>query len=274
MNQEHLYQEIEIFSKETHGSSDYFKETIFVKGSEQNHYAPLKYLCKKCEDIEGRDNLIKDGFVCDALDLYDQPEFIKWYEHQFARKLKRSEAKKIMIIYRPDNKSIFDAIEQVNKSYEILRDQHIILNNKNLPVQLGEWYAKCIFGLEQKKSTSQRGFDFLLEGKRVEIKVEWGDASSPKGVKVRKSLADLSDYTIIMYIARNFRIREICFLDSDFILRKFGGKGHTIFLKDSDVTQYFFSSSMKHSNKVANSSALLRFATPQLAMKISEAFAS
>lgn len=274
MNQEHLYQEIEIFSKETHGSSDYYKEIIFVKGSEENHYAPLKYLCKKCEDISKKEDLLKDGFVCDALDLYDQPSFMTWFEHQFNRKLKRSEAKKITIVYRPDNKSIFDAIELVNKSYEVLRNQHIILNNKNLPVQLGEWYAKCIFGLDQLKSTSQRGFDFLLEGKRVEIKVEWGDATSPKGVKLRKSLADLSDYCIVMYIARNFRIREICFLDSDFVLRKFSGKGHTIFLKDSDVTQYFFSSSMKHSNKVANPTALLRFATPQFAMKISEAFAS
>ncbi|MCF8060811.1 MAG: hypothetical protein K9K67_16020 [Bacteriovoracaceae bacterium] len=272
MNQEHLYQEIEIFSKETHGSSDYFKEIVFVRGGEDTHYAPLKYLCKKREDLSSKEDLLKVGFVCDALDLYDQPHFIDWYESQFGRKLKRAEAKKVTIVYRPDNKKIFDAIELVNKSFEVLRHEHIILNNKNLPVQLGEWYAKCIFGLDQLKSTSQRGFDFLLEGKRVEIKVEWGDASSPKGVKLRKSLAELSDFCIIMYIAKNFRIREICFLDSNFVSRKFGGKGHTIFLKDSDVTQYFFSSSLKHSGKVANPTALLRFATPTFAMKLSEAF--
>lgn len=274
MNQEHLYQEIKIFSGETHGSTDYDQESIFVSGEQKEQYAPLKYLCKKSEGLKGKEDLFKLGFVCDALDLYDQPDFMNWFEHQFNRKLKRSEAKKIVIIYKPDNKSIFDAIELVNKSYEVLRNQHIILNNKNLPVQLGEWYAKCVFGLDQLKSTSQRGFDFLLEGKRVEIKVEWGDASSPKGVKLRKSLCDLSDFVIIVYVARNFRIREICFLDSKFVLRKFGGKGHTIFLKDSDVTQYFFSSSLKHADKVANSSALLRYSTPQFAMKISEAFSS
>lgn len=272
MNEEHLYREIEVFSKDTHGSSDYDKEILFVRGRKHDQFAPLRYLGKKSEEFKSKETLIKDGFVCDALDLYDRPEFYDWFERQFARKLKRSEAKKVLILYRPDNKSIFDAIELVHKSYDVLRNQHIILNNKNLPVQLGEWYAKCIFGLEQLKSTSQRGFDFLLEGKRVEIKVEWGDASSPKGVKLRKSLADLSDYTIIMYIARNFRIREVCFLDSDFILRKHAGKGHTIFLKDSDVNQYFFSMSQKHVNKVANSSALLRFATPTLAMKLAEAF--
>ena len=272
MSLENLYQSVEIFSKETHGSSDYYKETVFVKGEKEDEFAPLKFLFKKLDAYSDKADLFKIGFVCDAFDLYDQPRFMTWYESQFSRKLKREDSKKITIIYLPDNKSIFDAIELVNKSYDVLRNQHIILNNKNLPVQLGEWYAKCVFGLDQLKSTSQRGFDFLLEGKRVEIKIEWGDHSSPKGVKLRKSLADLSDYCIIVYVAKNFRIREICFLDSNFVVRKFSGKGHTIFLKDSDVTQYFFSSSLKHIDKVANPTALLKYATPVFAMKLSEAF--
>lgn len=272
MNLEDLYQEIEVFSGGKHGSSDYYKETLFVRGNKENLYAPLKYLSKKNDEIADKTVLYKEGFVCDAFDLYDQPSFQKWYEEIFSRKLRRAHSKKINLLYLPDNKSIFDAIELVNKSYEVLRSQHIIMNNKNLPVQLGEWYAKAIFGLEQTKSASQRGFDFYIDGQRVEIKVEWGDKSSPKGVKVRKSLVDLSKYCIIIYIARNFMIREICFLDSDFIMRKFSGKGHTIFLKDSDVSQYFFSTSVKHGQKVANSSALLKYSTPQLAMKIAESF--
>mgnify|MGYP000253517509 CR=1 FL=1 len=68
------------------------------------------------------------------------------------------------ILGMPDNKSILDAVETVNKCYEILTAQQILVNGKKLPVQLGEWYAKCIFGLHQKKSTSQRGFDFYFEG--------------------------------------------------------------------------------------------------------------
>ena len=56
--------------------------------------------------------------------------------------------------------------------------------------------------------------------------MHWSDASSPKGVKVKKSLVDLSDYLIVVYIANNFMIRELCFLDSSFVPRKFSGKGH------------------------------------------------
>lgn len=272
MDLEGLLNEIDVFSKETHGSSDYYKEEVFVKGKDNLSFAPLKHLAKKVENFKTKEQLFKKGYVCDSFDLYEQDGFQDWYEKQFARKLSRTFSKQIVIIYKPDNKSIFDAIETVNKCYEILRSNHIIMNNKNLPVQLGEWYAKAIFGLEQIKSASQRGFDFHLNGKRVEIKIHWGNVSSPKGVKIRKSLVELADHCIIMYIAKNFMIREICFLDSDFVLRKFAGKGHTVFLKDTDVGQYFFSNSTKHTGKVVNSTALLKYSTPTFAMKIAESF--
>ena len=123
MNLESLYREIEVFSKEQHGSTNYYKEEVFVKGQSDGLYAPLKYLDKKSESAVSRTFLYKEGFVCDAYDLYDREDFCKWYEGQFSRKLKRSDAKRINIIYMPDNKSIFDAIELVNKCYEILRDR-------------------------------------------------------------------------------------------------------------------------------------------------------
>jgi hypothetical protein len=77
-----------------------------------------------------------------------------------------------------------------------------------------------------------------------------------------------------MYVARNFMIREICFLDSDFVIRKFSNKGHTLFLKDSDVQSYFFSKSDKHIDKVVNKTAMMRYASPVLAMKLSESISN
>ncbi|MEX0797950.1 MAG: hypothetical protein WD025_00805, partial [Bacteriovoracaceae bacterium] len=134
-----------------------------------------------------------------------------------------------------------------------------------------EWYAKSIFGLQQRKSASQRGFDFYMEGdKKTEVQVHWQDITSPKGVKLKKSLVEMSDYVVIMYIAKNFMIRDILLLDSSFVIRKFGGKGHTLFLKDQDVSGYFFSKSDKHYSKIVNKTALLKFATPKFAMKIDE----
>tara|TARA_R110000868_G_scaffold20678_1_gene87109 strand:- start:2174 stop:2998 length:825 start_codon:yes stop_codon:yes gene_type:complete len=270
MNLEALYRVIKEFSQTPHGNTDYDQDKLHVKGQAEGEFAPLSYLIKKVESLKDAKTLLKAGFVMDSLELFGDDTFADWYEKQFSKKLLRKIAKEVTLFQLPHNKEIFGAIEQVHRSYDILRSQQILLNGKNLPVQMGEWYAKCVFGLEQIKSTSQRGFDFFLDGKRCEIKVHWADHSSPKGVKLRKSLVEMSDYTIIMYIGRNFMIREICLLDSDFVLRKFSTKGHTLFLKDPDVSPYFFSKSNKHMEKVANSGALMKFSNPNFAMKLTE----
>lgn len=272
MDLEDLEQKIKEFNQETHGSSDYDNDKVYVMGSDPTQFAPLTYLSKKLGGIKDETLLLALGYVSDSYDLFTDSNFPDWYEKQFGHKLKRSLARSVDIFHRPASKEIFDAIEQVNKCYEVLRENNIIMNGKNLPVQLGEWFAKTIFGLRQVKSASQRGFDFYLKDKRVEVKVHWADTSSPKGVKLRKSLVDLADYCIIMYVARNFMIREICFLDSDFVTRKFGAKGHTLFLKDPDVNTYFFSKSSKHLDKVVNKTALLKYSSPMFSMKLAELF--
>lgn len=275
MDIQKLGEEIKLFSSSTHGSSDYDKDEYFVMSEDRKDFAPFKYIQKRLPECKDIYSLLRLGFVYDSFELSNNANFQVWYEKQFSKKLLRKDARKISIVYVPNNKLILDQIGLIHRSYEVLGHEQILLNGKNLPTQLGEWYAKCIFGLKQVKSTSQRGFDFVMEdGKRVEIQVEWSDASSPKGVKIKKTLVDLSDYCIIIYVAKNFMIREVCFLDSEYISRKFSNKGHTIFLKDTDVSSYFFSKSSKHFDKIINPITFLKYASPNLAMKLSEKLSS
>lgn len=259
------------FSGSTHGSSDYDKDTIFVRGSNDREYVPLNYLQKELPEIDNLNRLKAEGFVFSSYDFLEINEFDQWYNKQFNKRLSSKVMKGLGIMHLPDQKAIFDTVEVVHQTFQILKDHKVLMNGKNLPIQLGEWYSKIIFGLHQIKSSSQRGFDFKTEtGKIVEVKVHWHDLTSPKGVKIKKSLAELSDFCIIMYISKNFTIRDILFLDSEFILRKFDTKGHTIFLKDQDVAGYFFSKSDKHFDKVANKTALMKFASPTLAIKLED----
>jgi hypothetical protein len=268
---EKVYELAQKFSGSTHGSSDYDKDSIFVRGSSDKEYVPYSYLQKELPQIDGIYNLKSEGFVFSSYDFLEINDFDHWYQNQFNKRLSSKVMKNLGILHLPDQKSIFDTVEVVHQTFQILKDHKVLMNGKNLPIQLGEWYSKIIFGLHQIKSSSQRGFDFKTEeGKVVEVKVHWHDSTSPKGVKIKKSLAELSDYCIIMYVAKNFMIRDILFLDSEFILRKFDTKGHTIFLKDQDVAGYFFSKSDKHFDKVVNKTALLKFASPTLAMRLED----
>jgi hypothetical protein len=259
------------FSSGSHGNSDFWKEEVFVRGENDNEFAPLSYIQKKNDQIKTIGDLQAEGYVYSSLAFLELKDFETWYSKKFNKTLDGKSKKSIGIIHHPDSKKIFEAVEIVDQVYQILKDYKVLVNGKNLPIQLGEWYAKVILGLKQIKSSSQRGFDFHTdEGKKVEVKIHWQDQTSPKGVKLKKSLVELSDYTVIMYVAKNFMIRDILLLDSDFVTRKFGGKGHTIFLKDTDVAGYFFSKSDKHYNKIKNKSSLLKFSNSSLAMKIDE----
>lgn len=267
MNIETIFDLIKEFDQGSHGSSNFDQDKVFVMGKSDSEFVPLRYIKKK-DKILTTNSLHEMGFILAPYDILDKSQFKDWYEKQFLRKMSSKDVKRILIYYYPNHKSIFNALESIDKSYEILRKEHILLNSKNLPIQLGEWYAKCIFGLHQIKSSSQRGFDFEMDGSRVEVKVHWSDRSSPKGVKIKKSLVELSDHMVLIYENHNFMIRDICVLDSDFVLRRFADKGHTIFLKDSDIQPYFFSKSTKQFDKVKSKTALMTFASPNLAMKL------
>ncbi|MDP7319650.1 MAG: hypothetical protein QF441_03535 [Bacteriovoracaceae bacterium] len=259
------------FSSQTHGSSDFWKDHYFIRGEKDDVFLPLSFLQKKDPKIKDTAYLQANGYVISSLTYLDLRSFDKWYKKMFNRKLTLKEKKAIDIIHFPDSKKIFEAVEIVDQVYQILKDHKVLVNGKNLPVQLGEWYAKLILGLHQKKSSSQRGFDFYThDNKKIEVKIHWQDTTSPKGVKLKKSLVEMSDYTVVMYVAKNFMLRDILLLDSDFVIRKFAGKGHTIFLKDSDIHTYFFSKSNKHYDKIVNKTALMQFSSPSLALKIDE----
>ena len=263
-----IFERIEEFCQNPRGSSNYGQDGVYVKGKAKGSYAPFTFLQKRIPSLQNFDTLLRAGFIFSSYDVSENSSFSDWYKARFAKNLPRVLRKKVLLLYIPDHQSIFKTIGMLCRCYQTLRDHQIVTNNKNLPVQIGEWYAKNILGLRQVRSSSQRGFDFFINDKHVEVKVHWGDRSSLKGVKIRKSLVKLSDFLVIIYVAKDFTIRDLCFLDSEFIERKFLSKGHTIFLKDQDVFQYFFSNSSRHFDKVINKESLMKFANPIFAMKL------
>ena len=257
------------YNKKKHGDSDHSKSEIFVASNSQ--FVPLSFLKGK-KAISSLADLGKQGFVHTTLEIFGDEQFKPWFENQYSKKLTASTSKNIGIYYAPNANEIFDAVEKISECYQTLKENFILLNGKKLPVQFGEWMTKVIFGLHQERSTAQRGFDFKLDGQQVEVFVSWGDRSNPKGVKLKKSAMNLCEKVVIMYLSDDLKIRDLCLLDSSYILRKFGGKGHTIFLKEKEIQQYLFSQSSKNFKVVVQPSFLLRYATPMLAANISEFF--
>lgn len=257
------------FSATSHGSSSYDSELLFVMGESENEFVPLSFLVKKVSNVSSMRDLQKLGFSYSSAGFIELDSFTDWYKKQFGKKFTQKHFTQMGILHFPCEPKILTIVSEISKCYEALKNEHVINNGKNLPVQLAEWYAKLIFGLKQIKSSSQRGFDFYSDdGRKIEVMVDWNDRSSPKGAKLKKALVEISDCCIIIYINSMFLIRDILFLDSDFIMRKYADKGHTIFLKDNVVSEYFFSVSVKHHDKIVSKETLLNFSAPSLKAKL------
>lgn len=260
---------IELFSESNHGSSNYGEDSYFVETTlnKREVFIPFSFLKKKSNKIQSINDLLTNSYTFSFENISDNPNFVKWYEKSFAKKINTKRNKESKILYVPKYKEILDSLDAINRGYNVLREQQVLINNKKLAVQLGEWYSKMIFGLNQEKSTSQRGFDFYLDDNKVEVKVNWSERALPKGIKIKKSLVELSNFTVFIFVNSSFLIRDICLLDSDYIIRKFSSKGHTIFLKEIEISNYMFSKSNKHFDKIKNKDVMLRYASPNFSEK-------
>ena len=142
-----VFAAIDEFSQEQHGSSNYGKDEIYVKGKDDGKYAPLSFLIKKIDSVNHFRDLLKKGFIFSSYDLEDDVQFFDWYKHQFSKKVPACIKRKASILYQADHKEIFNSIEVVHDCYNLLRQHKIVINNKNLPTQIGEWYIP--FGIHR-----------------------------------------------------------------------------------------------------------------------------
>jgi hypothetical protein len=272
MEDQQLQKLIEEFCQETHGSSNYNQETLFLAGVEPGQFVPINYLKKKTKNLELESQLVEQGYIYGNYEFWEKSDFREWYEQQFGHKLPIKATKTINFLYKNNTDLILHSIDKIHEIYLQLNDQKIIINSKNFPIQLGEWYVKSIFGLKQVKSTAQKGFDFLMDGDAVEIKVNWkihsSERPSPKGLKIKKSLVGLAQSCIFIFLSQDFRIKDLCLLQSDFLLKRFPTKGHTLFIKELEIAPFLLSRSDKYLVKLKNKKTLLLFSSPQLKQKL------
>ena len=92
-----INKEIEEFNKTTHGSTDYYKDELFIKGDGPSNFAPLSFISKNLNTKIDRQTLAKLGHVFDSFTFYPLTTFKTWFEKQFSRKLQVKISKNIVI---------------------------------------------------------------------------------------------------------------------------------------------------------------------------------
>ena len=95
------------FSGSTHGSSDYDRDSIFVRGSSDREYVPYSFLQKELPQIDSINKLKAEGFVFSSYDFLEINEFDQWYQGQFNKRLSSKVMKNIGILHLPDQTTTY-----------------------------------------------------------------------------------------------------------------------------------------------------------------------
>ena len=83
------------FSSQSHGSSDYGKDEVYVRGDGDEFFVPHSYLQKKHAGNSDLEKLQSEGYVLSSLDFLELDQFDVWYKTQFNKKLTQKQKKAI-----------------------------------------------------------------------------------------------------------------------------------------------------------------------------------
>ena len=75
------------FSNSSHGSSEYFKDEVFIRGKNDEEFVPISFAIKKEPSIKNINSLQESGYVFSSLNYLELSSFDKWFQKSFNKKL-------------------------------------------------------------------------------------------------------------------------------------------------------------------------------------------
>lgn len=106
-------------------------------------------------------------------------------------------------------KSNRTALEVFFSALNVLRDQKILINNKDFTCQIGEWLVEMLYDGKRATSGIQKGWDVEAQGKHFQVKTHAkAETNSAKFSAVEKESAEQIDELIIIVFTFDYKLKE------------------------------------------------------------------
>ena len=84
-----------------------------------------------------------------------------------------------------------------------------VIRSERLVGELGEWFAEAVFGGQRAKSTSEKGFDILNQGRKVQVKNHAkGDGNNARWTEFKYQRGEFDDFIIIV-MSKELLLKEV-----------------------------------------------------------------
>ncbi|MCK9291498.1 MAG: hypothetical protein WCR58_12005 [Bacteroidales bacterium] len=99
-------------------------------------------------------------------------------------------------------KNFFNAMKE-------LREQGILINNKDFTSQIGEWLVEMIFEGKRADSGIQKGWDIDVKGKHIQVKTHAkAETNKSRFSVVNKESAEEIDELIIVVFTSDYKLKS------------------------------------------------------------------
>ena len=116
-------------------------------------------------------------------------------------------------------KDVRIAIDKIVEGKKSLRELDVI-RSERLVGEIGEWLAEKIFGGERAISSSQKGYDLIIDGKKYQIKTHAkGDKNNARWTQFNYSKGEF-DYFIIIVMSKEIYLKEVYLIDEETLFNR------------------------------------------------------
>ena len=116
----------------------------------------------------------------------------------------------------PEVREQLDSIVEAKRR---LRELDVI-RSERMVGEIGEWLAESIFGGERVKSTSQKGYDLIGDGRRVQVKTHAkGDENNARWTEFKYEPGQFDEFVIIV-MSKELRLKEVYRIPEEIVFER------------------------------------------------------
>lgn len=129
------------------------------------------------------------------------------------------------------------SLDNLAKAKQELRDLHVI-RSERLVGEIGEWFFTALYGGERAKSSTQKDWDIVLDGKKIQIKTHAkGDKNNARW-SVLKFNGNEFDELVIIVLSKEFYLKEFFRVEANFLSNLIEKSGDRTIIKWDKLSNY------------------------------------
>jgi hypothetical protein len=114
---------------------------------------------------------------------------------------------------------IRSAINKIVDGKNTLRKLGVI-RSERLIGEIGEWIGKSIFGGESAESSSQKGYDLVIDGKKYQVKAHAkGENNNARWTEFKYEKGQF-DYLVIIVMCSDLYLKEVYCIDEETVFSR------------------------------------------------------